>query len=391
MAFKRVPLALLNLIENKRRLVLAVAGIGFAVLLMCMQIGFYNGMLDSTVQLLRQLDADLIIISRARYSTGILEKFPRQRLAQVRAVAGVKRAEPFYVYWGDWKKTEGEHTAVRQELSVRVLAFDPDFSALKLPGVTERLNELKRPGAVLVDLKAKEDYSFEPGLVGELAELSGRRVRVVGTFELGTDFATDATLITAATSLPGLFGHPLQSSPPQQEVDFGLVQMSQGENLQQAKQAVAAVLPEDVKVLTRAELVRQEMEFWKSSTPVGYVFWLGTVMGFVVGTIICNQILHADVDDHMAEFATLKAMGYSNRYFAWVVFQEAIILSVLGFLPGVIVSLVLYHLLGSWTGLVMQLTLWRAGLVLVLTVGMCLLSGFFAIRKLLRVDPAELF
>ena len=58
-------------------------------------------------------------------------------------------------------------------------------------------------------------------------------------------------------------------------------------------------------------------------------------MGLVVGMIIVYQILFADIADHLAEYATLKAMGYTNRYLAAVVLMEATILAVVGFVPGV--------------------------------------------------------
>jgi putative ABC transport system permease protein len=118
---------------------------------------------------------------------------------------------------------------------------------------------------------------------------------------------------------------------------------------------------------------------------------MGAVMGFVVGVIICYQIIYSDIADHMAEFATLKAMGYSNTYFVRVVIQQALYLSILGFIPGVLISLGLYYVLAETTGLLMILNFRRALLVLVLTMTMCVVSGLLAMRKLVAADPAELF
>ena len=114
-------------------------------------------------------------------------------------------------------------------------------------------------------------------------------------------------------------------------------------------------------------------------------------MGFTVGGIIVYQILFADVSDHLAEYATLKAMGYTNGYLAWVVLQEAAILAVLGFIPGLAVSLFLYGAAAEATRLPLEMNLEVGALVLLLTVSMCALSGVIALRKIRSADPAEIF
>ena len=102
-------------------------------------------------------------------------------------------------------------------------------------------------------------------------------------------------------------------------------------------------------------------------------------------------VLFADVSDHLAEYATLKAMGYTNGYLASVVLQEAAILAVLGFIPGLAVSLLLYRAAGEATRLPLEMSLPLGGLVLLLTVAMCALSGIVALRKIRSADPAEIF
>src|SRR5436190_5753062 len=112
-----------------------------------------------------------------------------------------------------------------------------------------------------------------------------------------------------------------------------------------------ARLPDNVLVKTKADYVADEQEFWNNSTPVGYVFGFGTVLGFVVGMIICYQILYADVSDYLPEYATLMAMGYKPRFFTSVVMQQALLVSALAFGPACGLAWVLYETVAWATGL----------------------------------------
>ena len=149
--------------------------------------------------------------------------------------------------------------------------------------------------------------------------------------------------------------------------------------------------PDQWTVYPRQLLIDREINFWNRQTPIGMIFFVGALMGFAVGVIICYQILFTSIHDSMPEFATLKAMGYPNRYFVGLVIRQSIYLSLAGFIPALIISYGMFQLIEAWVGLPMLLTLPRIGLVLALTMLMCLISGLLALRKLLSADPASLF
>lgn len=382
----RTNLAWSNLTHSWRTLALAVFGIGFAVLLMTMQIGFRNAMLDSTVAAIEQLNADLVITSAARYAFGVPERFSRRRLQQSLAVEGVAAAYPLYV---ETRTAMLENSATGIGHPIRVFAFEPDDPVFSLPDIRKRQSELATLNTALFDIKSKREY----GAMGEGTQtaLSGRTIRIVGTFALGTDFANDGNLMISARTMAAIFRWPRAGQDGMGEVDIGLIRLKNPGQAHALQARLLEVLPDDVRVLTRAGFGRQERQFWQSSTPVGFVFGLGTVMGFLVGIIFCYQILYSDISDHLAEFATLKAMGYSKGYFVGVVFQEALLLALFGFAPGIAVAGLLYWSLGGLTGLLLDLTVPRALLILALTLSMCLASAALAVRKVLSSDPAELF
>ena len=144
-------------------------------------------------------------------------------------------------------------------------------------------------------------------------------------------------------------------------------------------------------ILTIGEMIGQEQAFWQNHTPIGQIFRLGVILGFVVGLVICYQVLSSDIRDHLAEYATLKAIGYDNTFLVQVVCRQALWLALLGFASGTLFAGAVYAYLRTWTGLPMQMDPSTVGCVLILTLVMCLSSAYFAIRKLLEADPAELF
>ena len=199
-------------------------------------------------------------------------------------------------------------------------------------------------------------------------------------------FAADGNLITSDSTFLRLF-------PERQphEIDIGLLKLKANTDIQQVRSALQARLPKDVLVLTLDQLTTREKNYWANGSPIGFIFGIGTLIGFIVGLVIVYQILYSDVSDHLPEYATLKAMGYSDNYLVSVLVQEALILAVLGFFPGFMLSTGLYLVTKSATLLPIGMTLSRALLVLVLTIIMCTASGGVALRKLQSADPADVF
>jgi putative ABC transport system permease protein len=227
--------------------------------------------------------------------------------------------------------------------------------------------------------------------VGGTAELNERCVTVVGDYMLGTDFADDGTILCSDRTFNAIFYGYLPDNKGLDQADFGLIRLKKGADLAAARDELDALLPPNVLVLTKEEFLEREYSFWNTATPIGYIFALGTVMGFIVGMIICYQILFSDISDHMREFATLKAMGYRPSYFVRLVLQEALLLSVFGFLPGLIAEQLLYEVVTFATGLQVTMSVARIGGVVLLTTLMCVISGFLTMRKVVTSDPAELF
>jgi putative ABC transport system permease protein len=383
--FRKTPLAWLQVSREPNRLLVAMAGIAFADMLMFMQLGFQRALFESNTQLHRSLNADIILISPQGRNIVNLTSFPRRRLFQSLSIPGVAAATPLYTDFVDWKNPQ-----TQLKTSILLMGIDPNRSVFNIPGVERYRQQLTLPDTLLFDDGSRGDYAKTIAAIQQgqkvPTEVGGRRVNIIALFTSGASFAADGNVITSDINFQRIFPQRRMS-----QVSAGLITLKPGADLALTTAALRANLPKDVRVLTKVEFATFEEKYWSENTPIGFIFTLGTGIGFIVGVVIVYQILSSDVADHLSEYATLKAMGYKDGYLLTVVFQEALILAVLGFIPGSGIATGLYALTRGATALPLFMTLERTITVLVLTIIMCMLSGVVAMRKLRSADPAEIF
>ena len=358
----------------------------FAIVLVFMQLGLRAALFDSSVRLHRAMDYELVMLSPRTTFLAQTKSFPRSRLHQVAGLESVESVSPLYVFLARYYY-EGSPGIHRKVLAIGI---DPTDTNIQLPGVMEKINDLKKADVAIMDRYGRVEFQpviedFEAGQSIRL-QLNERSVSVLGLYELGTSFGIDGSIITSDLNFLRIFP---DRGPGQ--IDLGLIRIAEGMDERAAKAEIMEFLPDDVLLLTQEEYVQREVDYWSGSTPIGYVFSLGAVIGIIVGLIIVYQILFADVQTHLSEYATLKAMGYSQGYLRGLIFKEAVILSILGFVPALGVAELLYGQAEAATQLPMVMTLERAVSVFVMSVVMCCLSGLLAIRKLSGLDPAEVF
>jgi len=381
----QIPLAWLQLSREKMRLLVAIAGISFADILMFMQLGFREALFDSAVTMHQNLKGEIFLISPQSTALIAMKSFPSRRLYQTMGFEGVKSISSVYMNFGLWKNPQ-----TRATRSLMILGFNPSESILNLPGITNNLEAIKMPDVVLFDDASRPEFGpisqeFKQGKE-VTTEVGGRRIKVGGLFTLGASFGADGNIVTSDLNFLRLY-------PARKKglIDIGIIKLEPGANLESVLKNLRRDLPNDVKILSKEEFVEFERNYWQTGTSIGFIFSLGTAMGFIVGTVIVYQILYTDVSDHLPEYATLKAMGYKNSYLLMVVFQEALILAAIGYLPGSALAMGLYSLTRNATQLPMMMTVSRAVIVLILTIIMCTVSGAIAVRKLQAADPADIF
>ncbi len=383
--FRKTPLAWRQLMKEKTRLAVAVAGITFADMLMFIQLGFESALFDAAVKPHRNLQADLVLINPQFQTLFSVKNFSRERLYQTLGYEGVQSVNPIYISTGQWRNPE-----TRLERAILVWGVDPVQPAFKSPEINQNQEQLKQLYQVLFDQAGRPEY----GAVADIfkntgkfdTELNSKAVFVKGLFTDGASFAADGNVITSDSTFLQLFP---ERKPDRIEV--GLITLKADADPKKVRSQLVNGLPKDVRVLTPEEFAKVERTYWEAGTGIGFIFGLGTAVGFIVGIVIVYQILYSDVSDHLPEYATLKAMGYTDNYLLGVLIQEALLLAILGFLPGFILSFGLYQVTYAATMLPIFMKMERAIQVWILTVIMCSVSGAIAMRKLRSADPADVF
>ena len=382
---RKGPLGWLQLRHKPLRLLVALAGIAFAVLLIMMQLGFRSALFESAVRFHERFRYDIALFSPDSVFIVRPQGFSIRRLYQARSVDEVTDIAPIYIFPATWK-----NPWTNDRRSINAVGINPQDDVLDAPGFSDSLPLTARQDAILFDDRSRPEFGavgdaiLEQGVV--TTEVNDREVDVVGTFMMGTSFGIDGTIITSDDNWLRLF--PDRS---RNEIQLGLISLAEDADANAVRDRLRAYLPDDVLVMTKQDFIDRETAYWDGATPIGYVFFFGAVMGFVVGAIIVYQILFADVSEHLNEYATLRAIGYSNLFVVGIVLQQAVILAVLGFVPGVAVANWLYGNAAEATSLPIYLTTDRAATVFIMTLAMCALSGLLAVRKVSRLDPAEIF
>jgi putative ABC transport system permease protein len=375
----------------------SVGGVTFAVVLMLVEMGFLNGLYDSQSEVVKKINADLLIVHAHKEAVVPKMPFPKKRLAQARAHPDILAAYPVYVeeLHALWKN-DVDH----KDYPILVFGIDPGDPVFLIPEILEQEDGLKVADTALIDSRSKEFFGrLAPGTE---AELSNHTIHVIGTFPLGSDFRIDGNVIVSSTTFFKCFDEsgPNTSTPTtadpsaltvESKVEFGVLKVRPGADIHKVQRELQQELPDDVRVLTRDEFIDDVKSYWGTSKPVGYVFGLGMFVGFLIGVTICYQILYSDINDRLPQYATLKALGYSNRYLVSVVQGQAFYLSLFGFGPGLLCGFAIYKVLENVSGILMVLTPGRILLVFILTVAMCQVSALIAVRRVLNADPADVF
>jgi len=361
----------------------AGAGIGFAILVIFVQLGFYGAVLHTALAISDRFNADLILISPGFVYLGETGEIPKARLFQALNESQVASATPFYLRYAQWR-----HAVTGKHCRLFALAFPlaeaSETLPLHLPEIEGQIDRLRPTDHLLLDRFSQSDCGPDPGQ--SEVEVRGQSSQVVGHFDLGVGFLADGAFITSDDTFSRIYGNQSLDNP-----NLGLLRLQPGSDPKAVAEKLRSTLPSDVRVVTVDELNAYQTDHWVSNTAAGNIFGLGSIAGFVVGLVVLFEILSTDIRNQLPFYATLMAMGYTRKQILRFVLEQAWIFAAIGYLPALLISAFLFPVIHDLTQLPVFLT---AGLALgVLALGFIMCSGAAGLSflRLRRADPAELF
>ncbi len=377
-------LAWRQLVHDRTKLIAAICGVLFACVLVFMQLGFKDSLYASAASAPSRLSGDLFLMHKQSEAMWRPVNFKRSELMRTLGHPAVAEVSPLYIALAPFKNIE---TEVKRTLMV--YGFNPDAQLFDIDSVRNIHGELHLKDTVLFDEYSRPEFGpirqlLETGQ--NVTEINDYKLKIIGTFQLGVSFAADGNVVTSDLNFMRIFPN---KNPG--DIELGVIKLHPGESIKQVQADLSSQLNEFVNIFTFKELQEHEKLYWSNTAPIGFIFGFGTVMGLVVGLVIVYQILFTDIANYRNEFATLKAMGYQHGYFIRVVFASAFFLAILGFIPGYILSVGLYHLAESEIFMPMPMSFNKVMTVFFFILSMCATASFLAIRKLKDANPADMF
>lgn len=389
------PLAIHNLIHGGWRTVLSIVGISIAIVLIFMQLGFLGAVTDTAVVFYDKMKFDLVATSPDYYNFVDCGKFQSNHLAQIQSVEGVAAVKPLHVSLGKWN-----YEAKEVQRGMLILGVDPSGDDTFLQQeLNSKLTQISDRRSILIDRSSRPRFLGEDNKkpfgaehLGLEIELNGVSCRLADLFEIGTGLASDGATIVHQEHF-----YEIVPGYSADHVSVALIQLAPGADpiatqhsiQQQFALSDGGLGP--VEILTAPQLADREVHYWQRDTPIGFIFFAGALVAFCVGAIIVYIVLSADITKQIGEYATLKAMGYRNIYLSKTVLEQAFILAVASYVAALIVSLLLYKVVGDVAKLPITMTSTRMVFVFASSILMSFLSAMIALQKLRQADPADLF
>lgn len=371
-----VSLARRNLLHDRLRFAITVAGVAFAVTLVLVQVGLFMGLLDKATTTIEHASADIWVTSRETPNIDFAHTFPETRVLRVRGVPGVERADNLLVQFMNIQLPSGA------EEGCLVYALD-DFEAWNLPWSVQGadVRDLKRGDYILMDRSAVR--RFGPFAIGDHREIIRRRFKIIGTTEGAASFTTAPIVFMDFAKAQD------RLETLQDKTQYVLVKTAPGADVREVKAEIQRRLPYN-DVYTKEEWARRSRSYWVVSTGLGMNMGITVFLGILVGIVVVAQTLYTSAVEHVKEFGTVKAIGGSNWDIYRILGEQAVIAAVVGYALGGAISYGMRPLMARLY-LNVLVSPGFAFAVFAGTVLMCLGAAMLSFRRVASIDPALVF
>jgi putative ABC transport system permease protein len=373
----RRPYSLKILWHGRNRFLPAVMAVSFCAVLIAVQFGVLLGTLAVTSRPIDHAAADIWVGIRDVPSIELGHPIPESWTFRIQAQPEVEDVESYLYEFAYWHKPAGG--------SVHCCIIGARLEQSSLGAVRDLPREvrtlLSEPGAVVVDDMELDRLGLKHG-IGEIAEIMGQKVRVVG-------------LVHGFKSIWGPFvfcsmqtARRVLSMYQPDETQYLLARCRPGTFAPAVAERLHHKYPE-MAVLTRGEFSVQTRLYWLTRTRIGIALGLTAVLALIVGLVITSQTLYAATAASLREYAVLRALGIPRWRISAMVLAQSFWIGLAGVVTSLPVALVLGRVAGV-IGAEVQLPPWLLGATIIVTMSIALVSGLLALRSLRLVEPASL-
>ncbi|MFL0691874.1 MAG: FtsX-like permease family protein [Agrobacterium tumefaciens] len=382
--FGRLPIGWLQLTHNRTRFAAALAGVAFANVLVFVQLGIMNSMGAATLRPYDFFQADIMISAGDASTLTDGGNVARQWLLQALGDPDVAAGMGLFIANVPWDRGE-------KDISLTTFGVDPIKTEFQSQDIASDLNLLQVRDAAILDRLARGLAKDEAASIRPQTPLSfetqGRTITAYATFSGGGGFGGDGYMLVSDQTFLSLFPTRSSSAP-----DHILLNLRPGAETGDVIARLKTLISDpSLRIRSYQDAAQEDLRYQQTKRPTGIIFGFGVLIGVLVGIVIVYQVLSTDVADHLREYATFKAMGYGPRFFLGIVFEEALVLGIMGFIPGLVVGTTILTLMGKITTLPLGMTPSMAMTVFLGTIVFSALSGAIATRRLGAADPADLF
>ncbi len=372
-----VDLARKILFHDKVRFLITVSGVAFAVTLVFVQVGLFEGLLANASVTIEKIDADLWVSARNTPNVDFSNTFSETMVQRVRSVPGVARADNLIVWFGRVALPSGAtENAVLYALE--------DFTHWNLPWriSTGDARDLRRGKYVILDDSATK--RFGPFAVGDYREFNGQRLKIIGRTAEARSFTTNPIAFLDYRVAQSLDRQSLHN-----RTTYILVKLAPGADAPAVAAAIQHRLPYN-NVWTRDAWAVRSRSYWTDNTGLGLNMVMTVFLGCLVGVVVVAQTLYTSTMEHIKEFATVKAIGGGNAQIYAIIAKQAVIAAVVGFALGALMTSGLRPIMAG-IDLKLSLTPSFAFVVFAGTLGLCLAASAISFRRVASLDPALVF
>lgn len=360
---------------ERQRYLPGVLAVAFSALLIALQFGLLLGLFSITSLPIDNTRADIWMGAPSVLSVDLGRPIRESYLARLACQPEIERCEIYLQGFAYWSKPDGG-----TELSMVVGSRLEDGALGTVKELSPELRaRLTEPFAVVVDESDLKRLGVEK--IGDTAEVTGRRVRIVGLTKGVKSLAGPYVFCSVSTA-----SSLLRLLPDQTTYVLGKCK-----NPEDAPRVVERLKGEyrNLSAFTSSEFSQRSQLHWLFKTKAGIALGYAAALGLLVGAVVTSQTLYAATVASLREYAVLRALGIPRWRMAMLVMSQSFWIGVLG--VGLAIPTVhgLAHL-ADRLGANILLPTWLQIGAAVVTMAMALLSGLAALRSLRLIEPAML-